>query len=75
LSNRSRAEQREVQRQLVKSAVASLPLNTREGFLADLSRRLGAQPTDAAAAAAVNAAVDRTMIEPVFLCDSLEDLK
>jgi hypothetical protein len=56
------------QRAEINSAARTLPANQREHFFDNVGRRLGAEPTDEAVIAALNAQLDRL---PRFSsCDS-----
>lgn len=60
------------QRELVKSAAASLPRSQRAYFMTDVARSLAGVPSDQAVITAINITLDRmatTEVE-VFLCDA-----
>ena len=58
------------QLKLIRSAAASLPILTREGFLIDLAQRLGDHPSDNAVVEAINVVLDRAVVTPAYLCDA-----
>ena len=62
------------QLKLIRSAAASLPILTREGFLIDLAQRLGDHPSDMAVVEAINLVLDRAVVTPAYLCDAKQGL-
>jgi hypothetical protein len=59
---------------LIKEAARSVALDRRDAFLRNVASHLGAQPSDAAVVAAIDAQLSLGRL-PVFLCDSKEGLR
>ena len=57
------------QLRLIKQAVETLPVNSRDEFLRAVAAHLGSEPSDKAVQAAIDAQLSINRL-PVFLCDS-----